>query len=103
MEWGDWVQLARRPLIALLYQPRVIDELGAFGGMRTGRGNRSTRRKPTPVPLCCTTNPTWFDLVGNRRLTAWGTARPNYLNLRYKRFQTHYWRILEPQTASLNK
>jgi hypothetical protein len=24
---------------------------GAFGGMKTGRGNRSTRRKPAPAPL----------------------------------------------------
>jgi hypothetical protein len=37
----------------LLYQPRTIDdECGAVGGMRIGRGNRSTRRKPAPVPLC---------------------------------------------------
>jgi hypothetical protein len=27
-------------------------ECGAVGGMRLGRGNRSTRRKPAPVPLC---------------------------------------------------
>jgi hypothetical protein len=27
------------------------DECGAVGGMRTGRGNRITRRKPAPVPL----------------------------------------------------
>jgi hypothetical protein len=26
-------------------------EYGAFGGLRIGRGNRSTRRKPVPVPL----------------------------------------------------
>jgi hypothetical protein len=25
---------------------------GEFGGMKIGRGNRSTRRKPVPVPLC---------------------------------------------------
>jgi hypothetical protein len=25
---------------------------GEIGGMRIGRGNRSTRRKPTPAPLC---------------------------------------------------
>jgi hypothetical protein len=24
---------------------------GAVGGMRTGKGNRNTRRKPAPVPL----------------------------------------------------
>jgi hypothetical protein len=28
------------------------DECGAFCGMRIGKGNRSTRRKPTPLPLC---------------------------------------------------
>jgi hypothetical protein len=25
---------------------------GEFGGMKIGRGNRSTQRKPAPVPLC---------------------------------------------------
>jgi hypothetical protein len=25
---------------------------GEFGGMKTGRGNRSTRRKPAPATLC---------------------------------------------------
>jgi hypothetical protein len=39
--------------VGLLYQPRMIDDdYGAFGGMRIGRGNRSARRKPAPVPLC---------------------------------------------------
>jgi hypothetical protein len=32
---------------------------GAIGGMRIGRGNRSTQRKPTPAPLCPPQNPTW--------------------------------------------
>jgi hypothetical protein len=41
-----------QPLFGLLYQPQVIDdECGAVGGMRIGRGNWSTQRKPTPVPL----------------------------------------------------
>jgi hypothetical protein len=37
----------------LLYQPQVIGDgdCGAVGGMRIGRGNRSTRRNPAPVPL----------------------------------------------------
>jgi hypothetical protein len=30
----------------------MIDEYGAFGGMRIGRVNRITQRKPAPVPLC---------------------------------------------------
>jgi hypothetical protein len=37
----------------LLYQHRMIDdECGAVDKMRIGRVNRSTRRKPAPVPLC---------------------------------------------------
>jgi hypothetical protein len=38
----------------LLYQHRMIDEgdCGEIGGMKIGRGNRSTRRKPAPAPLC---------------------------------------------------
>jgi hypothetical protein len=38
----------------LLYKPQMMDEgdCGAIGGMRIGRGNRRTRRKPAPVPLC---------------------------------------------------
>jgi hypothetical protein len=36
-----------------MYQTRIIDyESGAVGGMRIGRGNSSTQRKPAPVPLC---------------------------------------------------
>jgi hypothetical protein len=40
--------------IGLLYQPLMIDDgdYGAIGGIKIGSGNRSTRRKPTPVPLC---------------------------------------------------
>jgi hypothetical protein len=35
----------------LLYQPRMISEgdCGEIGGMKIGRGNRSTRRKPAPA------------------------------------------------------
>jgi hypothetical protein len=38
----------------LLYKPQMIDEddCGAIGGMKIGRGNRSTRRKPASAPLC---------------------------------------------------
>jgi hypothetical protein len=37
--------------VGLLYQIDG-DDYGAVGGMRIGRGNRSTRRKPAPLPLC---------------------------------------------------
>jgi hypothetical protein len=38
----------------LLYQPRMIGDsnCGEIGGMKIGRGSRSTRRKPAPAPLC---------------------------------------------------
>jgi hypothetical protein len=71
--------------VGLLYQPRMIDnnDYGAVGGMRIGRGNRSTRRKPAPVPLFppqisqdLTWDRTRAAAVGSRRLTAWAMARP---------------------------
>jgi hypothetical protein len=52
-------------------------EDGEFGGMKIGRGNRSTRIKPAPVPLCPPQIPldqararTWAAAVGSQRLTA---------------------------------
>jgi hypothetical protein len=38
----------------LLYQPRMIGDgdCGEIGGMKIGKGKRSTRRKPAPAPLC---------------------------------------------------
>jgi hypothetical protein len=47
-----------------------------IGGMMIGRGNRSTRRKPDPVPLCPPQTPhaartrTRVAAVGSQRLTA---------------------------------
>jgi hypothetical protein len=38
---------------------------GAIGGMKIGRGNRSTLRKPAPAPLCPPQNPTWPDPGSN--------------------------------------
>jgi hypothetical protein len=69
----------------LLYQPQMIDDgdCGEIGGMKIGRGNRSTRRKPSPVPLCPQQIPheltrarTRAAAMGSRRLTAWAIARP---------------------------
>jgi hypothetical protein len=52
--------LVLRPLTGLLYQPLMIGEgdCREIGGLKIGRGNRSTRRKPAPAPLLSTTNPT---------------------------------------------
>jgi hypothetical protein len=86
----DWVHLVRRRLIGLWYQPRMTDddECGAVGGMRIGRGSRSTRRKPAPVPFCPPQIPhdlTWartrVAAVGSQRLTAWAMARPLFQGL----------------------
>jgi hypothetical protein len=80
----DCVHLVRRQLFGLLYQSRIIDDddCGAVGGMRIGRGNLSTRRKPASASVCPPQIPhdrTW-DLtqaaaVGSRRLTTWAMAR----------------------------
>jgi hypothetical protein len=69
----------------LLYQPHVIDngDCGAICGMKVGRGNRSTRRKPAPAPLCPQQIPhaqtrarTHAAAVGSQRLTAYAMERP---------------------------
>jgi hypothetical protein len=65
--------------VGLLYQPLMIDDddYGAVDGMRIGRGNRSTRKKPAPVPRCPPQIPhalTWDQTrattVESQRLTA---------------------------------
>jgi hypothetical protein len=50
---------------------------GAVSGMRTGGGNRSTQRKPAPVPLCplqiphdLTWDQTWATTMGSQQLSA---------------------------------
>jgi hypothetical protein len=95
----DRVHFVRRSLTGLLYHLRMIDdECGAVGGMIIGRRNRSTRRKPAPVPLCSPQIPhdlTWArtraTAVGSRRLTAWAMARPCYfLSLRALSSEFHF-------------
>jgi hypothetical protein len=80
--WVRQVDLVLRPLTD--YRTRMIDdECGAVDGMRTGRGDRSSRGKPAPILLCPPQIPhdlTWArtlaGAVGSRRLTAWAMARP---------------------------
>jgi hypothetical protein len=68
----------------LLYQTQMIDDgdCGATGGMKIGRGNRSTRRKAAPAPFCPPQIPhnytrarTRVAVVGSQRLTASAMAR----------------------------
>jgi hypothetical protein len=72
---------------------------GEIGGM-IGRANRSTRRKPAPVPLCPPQNPhaarmrTRAATMGGQRLTAWAKARPL--------LSTYYKRNLSAVTHKLN-
>jgi hypothetical protein len=51
-EWGGTLGIAATT--GLLYQPRMIGDgdCGEIGGMKIGKGNRSSRRKPAPAPLC---------------------------------------------------
>jgi hypothetical protein len=91
--------------VGLLYQPRMIDyDYGAVGGIRIGRGNQSTRRKPAAVPLCPPQIPhdlTWdrtrAAAMGSQRLTAWAMAR-QYRELVFHetksvlRVQRQFWR-----------
>jgi hypothetical protein len=53
----------------LLYKPQMIDEddCGAIGGIKIGRGNQSTRRKPAPAPLC----PPQIPHNQTRSVTSW--------------------------------
>jgi hypothetical protein len=69
----------------LLYQPQMIDEddCGEISGIKIGRGNRNTRRKTAPAPLCSPQIPhdqtraqTRAAAVGSQRLTTWAMARP---------------------------
>jgi hypothetical protein len=83
----DWVSpIGTAATIGLLYQPQMTDDgdYGATGGMKIGRGNRSTRRKPVPVLLCQPQIPhdqtrarTRAAAVGSQRLTAWDMPWPN--------------------------
>jgi hypothetical protein len=61
------------------------DECGAVGGTIIGRGNRSTRRKPTPLLLCppqISHDLPWARttaaVVGSRLLTASVMARSSF-------------------------
>jgi hypothetical protein len=77
------VHLVRLLLFGLLYQPQMMDDgRGAVGGM-SGKGNRTARREPAPVPHCPPQIP--HDLTCARTqvvaavtlvLTACATTRP---------------------------
>jgi hypothetical protein len=110
----------------LLYKPQMINEgdCGAVGGLKIGRGNRNTRRKPAPAPLCPPQIPhdqtrarTRAAGVGSQRLTAWAMAQPilcvrlclyfrlsHFLNVVYflKGIVFWIWRRVTVQTQAHN-
>jgi hypothetical protein len=49
--WRDWVHFVHQSRIALLYQLRMTQEYGTFGGMKIGRGNQSSMRNSVPERL----------------------------------------------------
>jgi hypothetical protein len=67
----------------LFYELQMIDDVcGAVSGMKIGRGNQSTQRKPAPAPLCPpqipldqTQDQTQAAAVGSQQLTARAMAR----------------------------
>jgi hypothetical protein len=62
---------------------------GECGDMKIVRGNRSTRRKPAPAPLCPPQIPldqTRAAAVGSQRLTARAMARPSGIETATFRF-----------------
>jgi hypothetical protein len=82
--WNEtWVSLLCRPITGLSSQRRMIDKYGAIGGIRIDRGNRSTRWKPSPVPLCLphdlTCGRTDDATVGSQQLTARSIGVPEKL------------------------
>jgi hypothetical protein len=86
---------------------------GAIGGIKIGKGNRSTRRNPAPAPLCPpqitldqTRARTRAAAVGSQRLTALAMARRHLQHFsdgilaRRPGFDSLYWQIFLYSTAS---
>jgi hypothetical protein len=70
----DWVHLVHRPVVSLVYQPRMIEdgECRAVDVMIICRRNQSTVRKHTIVPLCPSKVPhelTWHRTPATNRLS----------------------------------
>jgi hypothetical protein len=103
--WGGTKSLGTAATSGLLYKPQMIgeDDCGAIGGIKIGRGNRSTRRKSAPAPIVHhkshMTRPGLEPrtaAVGSQRLTAWSMARLEvcWKLLFHKNIQ-YLWRTLD--------
>jgi hypothetical protein len=75
----------------LLYQPRMLGDgdCEEIDGMKIGKGNRSTRRKPAPAPLCPPQIPhdqTWVSTRGGKPATnrlRYGAAKLSYYQINF--------------------
>jgi hypothetical protein len=74
-----------------------------------GRGNRSTRRKPAPVPICPPQTPhaarmrTRAAALGSQRLTAWAMARPFWkCSVRISAGTLEVFNVFSPQSLQAN-
>jgi hypothetical protein len=82
LSWLGLSPLGTATTTGLLYQPQMIDDgdCWAIGGMKIGRGNRSTRGKSAPAPQIPhdqNRGRTRATAVGSQRLTAWAMPRPS--------------------------
>jgi hypothetical protein len=79
---GETESLGTAATTGLLCQPRMIvdGDCGEIGGIKIGKGNRSTRRKNCPSAALSTTDPTWLDsgLNPGRRCGEPATNRLSY-------------------------
>jgi hypothetical protein len=85
------------------------DECESISGMRTGRGNRSTRWKPASAVLCPPQIPhdlTWARpraaSLGSWRLTSWAMARPLHCPVFFKELPPTTW-VRKKQDTPLTK
>jgi hypothetical protein len=85
-------------------------EYGECGGIKIGRGNRSTRRKPAPAALCPpqipldqTRSRTRTAAVGSQRLTAWAMALRTILANTHANIYTKWNLILSKNYMEQNE
>jgi hypothetical protein len=75
----------------------MINEYGAVGGMRIGRGNQSPKTKPTPSSILFTTNPTWPDIEPRPQWWTADIVEPVFLE---NTNSQHYGALLEENLIS---
>jgi hypothetical protein len=56
--YSQWGETAATAGLWYQHQKTGDGDCGEIGGMKIGRGSRSTRKKPAPAPLLSTTIPT---------------------------------------------